>query len=153
MILGTSGSGKTTLLKLCKGLLVPQRGDVRVLGDEVAAPRRGRLDPRVAYIPQQLGLVRSLSAMENALVGALARVGTLPSLLRLMPEPEVRRARELLGRPARRRVHLGPGPAHGRRDHVSRARRGRRGRRRGHDHARDGRGPRARRSRRRAPRR
>lgn len=98
MILGTSGSGKTTLLKLCKGLLVPQRGDVRVLGDEVAAPRRGRLDPRVAYIPQQLGLVRSLSAMENALVGALARVGTLPSLLRLMPEPEVRRARELLGR-------------------------------------------------------
>lgn len=99
MILGMSGSGKTTLLKLCKGLLVPQRGLVRVLGEPVvAAQRRGRLDRRVAYIPQQLGLVRTLSALDNALTGALSRVGRLPSLLKLMPEDEVRRAREILVR-------------------------------------------------------
>lgn len=98
MILGTSGSGKTTLLKLCKGLLGAQAGEVRVLGASVGAPRRGRLDPRVAYIPQQLGLVRSLSALDNAVIGALARIGTLPSLLRILPDGEWKRARDLLGR-------------------------------------------------------
>jgi phosphonate transport system ATP-binding protein len=98
MVLGTSGSGKTTLLKLVKGLLAPRSGEVRVLGATVAAPARGRLDPRVAYIPQQLGLVRSLSALDNALSGALARVGTVPSLLRILPDAETRRARGLLAR-------------------------------------------------------
>lgn len=99
MILGMSGSGKTTLLKLCKGILSPQRGEVRVLGEPVvSARRRGRLDQRVAYIPQQLGLVRTLSALDNAVTGALARVGTLPSLLKLLPADEVLQARETLGR-------------------------------------------------------
>ncbi len=99
MILGMSGSGKTTLLKLCKGFLSPQRGEVRVLGEPVvAAQRRGRLDRRVAYIPQQLGLVRTLSVLDNALTGALSRVGRVPSLLKLMPEDEVRQARELITR-------------------------------------------------------
>jgi phosphonate transport system ATP-binding protein len=98
MVLGMSGSGKTTLLKLCKGLLSPQRGEVRVLGDPVIGARRGRLDPRVAYIPQQLGLVRTLTALDNAVTGALSRVGTIPSVLKLMPENEVRQARELLAR-------------------------------------------------------
>jgi phosphonate transport system ATP-binding protein len=98
MVLGTSGSGKTTLLKLVKGLLAPRSGEVRVFGRVVEAPVRGRLDPRVAYIPQQLGLVRSLSALENALVGALSRMGTLPSLLSLLPDGETKRARELLAR-------------------------------------------------------
>lgn len=98
MVLGMSGSGKTTLLKLCKGLLSPQRGEVRVLGGPVIGAQRGRLDPRVAYIPQQLGLVRTLTALDNAVTGALSRVGTIPSVLKLMPEKEVRQARELLAR-------------------------------------------------------
>ena len=97
-VLGMSGSGKTTLLKLCKGLLTPQRGEVRVLGGPVIGAQRGRLDPRVAYIPQQLGLVRTLTALDNAVTGALSRVGTIPSVLKLMPENEVRQARELLAR-------------------------------------------------------
>jgi phosphonate transport system ATP-binding protein len=99
MVLGMSGSGKTTLLKLCKGLLKPQRGEVRLLGEPVvSAPQRGRLDRRVAYIPQQLGLVRTLSALDNAVTGALSRVGGIPSFLKLIPENEVRQARELLAR-------------------------------------------------------
>jgi len=73
-VLGTSGSGKTTLLKLCRGLLATRGGTVRVFGEPVRADR-GRLDPRIAYIPQQLGLVRSLSVLENILCGALARRG------------------------------------------------------------------------------
>ena len=99
MVLGRSGSGKTTLLKLCKGLLSPQRGEARVLGEPVvSAQHRGRLDRRVAYIPQQLGLVRTLTALDNTVTGALSRIGTVPSLLKLMPENEVGQARELIAR-------------------------------------------------------
>jgi phosphonate transport system ATP-binding protein len=98
MVLGVSGSGKTTLLKLCKGLLGPQRGAVRVLGGPVVAARRSRLDPRVAYIPQHLGLVRNLSVLDNVLTGALGRVAQLPSLFRRLPTAELRRAQELLER-------------------------------------------------------
>ena len=98
MVLGVSGSGKTTLLKLCKGLLGPQRGTVRVLGEPVVAARRSRLDPCVAYIPQHLGLVRNLGVLDNVLTGALGRVAQLPSLLRCLPTAELRRAQELLER-------------------------------------------------------
>jgi phosphonate transport system ATP-binding protein len=52
----------------------------------------------VAYIPQQLGLVRSLSVLDNVVTGALARVGGLAGLARLFPEDELRYARELLRR-------------------------------------------------------
>lgn len=70
-----------------------------MLGEPVVvAQHRGRLDPRVAYIPQQLGLVRTLTALDNAVTGALARIGAVPSLLRLMPENEVGKARELIAR-------------------------------------------------------
>jgi phosphonate transport system ATP-binding protein len=99
MILGMSGSGKTTLLKLIKGLLTPGSGAIRVLGGPVAGARgRGRLDPRVAYIPQQLGLTRTLSVMENVLTGALARVPVAASVLGWMPDGERERATELLAK-------------------------------------------------------
>lgn len=99
MVLGMSGSGKTTLLKLCKGLLAPRSGSVRILGEPVtAAPGRGRLDPRVAYIPQQLGLVRTMTALENVMTGALARLTGLASLGGWPPAAERARAEELLDR-------------------------------------------------------
>ena len=81
-ILGTSGSGKTTLLKLCRGLLPLQAGSVAVLGETVVSGR-GALDARIAYIPQQLGLVRALSVRQNILIGGLARRPVLGSLARL----------------------------------------------------------------------
>lgn len=97
VVLGASGSGKTTLLKLIKGLLVPGRGSISVLGRPPASGRRGgHLDERVAYIPQQLGLVRSLSALDNTLTGALGRTATLPSLFKLFPRQCVGQARETL---------------------------------------------------------
>lgn len=46
-IIGPNGGGKTTLLKLLLGLLRPQRGEIRVLGER---PRRAR--DRIGYMPQ-----------------------------------------------------------------------------------------------------
>jgi phosphonate transport system ATP-binding protein len=103
MVLGASGGGKTTLLKLVKGLLTPNRGSIEVFGVTVRpGGRTGRLDRRVAYVPQQLGLVRSLSVLDNTLMGALGRTGTLASLVRLFPRSDVARAQDVLERRMRR---------------------------------------------------
>jgi phosphonate transport system ATP-binding protein len=97
MILGASGGGKTTLLKLLRGLAVPQRGEIDILGAPLARSAGGRrLDRRVAYIPQQLGLVRNLSVLDNTLTGALGRVGTVASLVKLWPRSAVEQAHETL---------------------------------------------------------
>src|SRR5262245_56771155 len=79
MVLGVSGSGKTTLLKLFKSLLAPGRGTIRVLGGPVESARRARLDPSVAYIPQHLGIVRTMTVLDNVLSGVLAQAASLPS--------------------------------------------------------------------------
>ncbi len=85
MVVGISGGGKTTLMKLAKGLLTPQRGSVKVLNQPLETTLTGKLNPHVAYIPQQLGLVRNLSAMDNVLTGGLARVSAFRSCLGLFP--------------------------------------------------------------------
>lgn len=100
MLVGASGGGKTTLLKLARGFIAPTRGSILVLGRN-PAPRRSpwgvrRLDPRVAYIPQQLGLVRSMTAIENVLAGALGRIQGLGAILRSVREEDRREAFALL---------------------------------------------------------
>jgi phosphonate transport system ATP-binding protein len=95
VVLGASGSGKTTLLKTVKGLLRPQQGSVSVL-DRPPPAGGGRLDSRVAYIPQQLGLVRSLSALDNTLTGALGNVSSVPSVMKLFPRECLQEAYQIL---------------------------------------------------------
>ncbi len=89
MILGATGGGKTTLLKLIKGFLRPSQGSLTVLGRtwDAGGPKP-QLSTAAAYIPQNLGLIRNMTVIENVLIGALGRMGTLPSLLRLFP-PEM----------------------------------------------------------------
>ncbi|HEX9760418.1 MAG TPA: ATP-binding cassette domain-containing protein [Candidatus Acidoferrales bacterium] len=100
MVLGPSGCGKSTLLKVIKGLLRPQRGSVHVFGLEVTnglgAGVRRQLGCRVAYIPQNLGLVRNLTALENTLMGALGRAPALASLAMHFPAPDRGEAEALL---------------------------------------------------------
>lgn len=96
MIAGRSGGGKTTLLRLIKGILQPDRGHLSVLG---APPRiGGRSDPRVGFIPQQLGLVRNESVLANTLTGACSRTGLLRSLLGRFASEEQEQAHALLDR-------------------------------------------------------
>lgn len=87
-IVGPSGSGKTTLLKLMAGFLTPRHGSLTMLGEPLHGHMPRQLRLKLGYIPQQLGLVRSLSALDNVLMGSLGRVGSVRSLLGAMPEAE-----------------------------------------------------------------
>jgi putative ABC transport system ATP-binding protein len=72
MLEGPSGSGKSTLLQLLGGVLLPQRGDVRMLGQsmgELSAAQRDLLRAdHVGFIFQQFNLLPYLSALDNVLL-------------------------------------------------------------------------------------
>jgi len=67
-IIGPNGGGKTTLLKLILGILKPDRGHVRVFGDE---PRKSA--SRIGYVPQETSLNRDfpITVFDVALMGKL----------------------------------------------------------------------------------
>ncbi|WP_442958294.1 ATP-binding cassette domain-containing protein, partial [Pontibaca methylaminivorans] len=67
-LIGPDGGGKSSLLSLLAGARVMQAGDIRVLGGNMRdAAHRGRVCPRIAYMPQGLGrnLYPTLSVQEN----------------------------------------------------------------------------------------
>lgn len=84
--MGFSGSGKTTLLKVIAGLLYPYQGVV-----QLDVERGG-----VGYVPQNVGLVKNISALQNVLLGSLGRVGRLNGLLGRFPGEELEKAHRLL---------------------------------------------------------
>ena len=96
MIMGPSGSGKTTLMKVLAGILDPQRGRVEVLNHEIGKRTRRSLYSLIGYIPQQLGLVRNLTSLENVLMGALGRCGHGRVMLGLFPRHEIEQAQAAL---------------------------------------------------------
>jgi putative ABC transport system ATP-binding protein len=69
---GPSGSGKSTLLGLVGGVLLPDRGQVRVLGQDLAALRGSARDrfraAHVGFVFQMFNLVPYLSVLENVLL-------------------------------------------------------------------------------------
>ncbi|HFD80495.1 MAG TPA: ABC transporter ATP-binding protein [Gammaproteobacteria bacterium] len=63
-LIGPDGAGKTTLMRLAAGLLMPDRGAIRVLDiDVVREPLR--VQSSVGYMPQRFGLYEDLSVQEN----------------------------------------------------------------------------------------
>lgn len=82
-LLGQSGAGKTTLFRLLNGTLRPSAGSVRFEGRDTASLSGSELRTmrrRVGTIYQQHNLVPSLTALENALCGALGRMSFLETL-------------------------------------------------------------------------
>jgi branched-chain amino acid transport system ATP-binding protein len=71
-LIGPNGSGKTTTLNLIAGMLAPDRGRVRLLGNDVtglAAFRRARA--RINRTFQLVRVLPTLTVRENVSVGAL----------------------------------------------------------------------------------
>jgi zinc transport system ATP-binding protein len=69
-IIGPNGGGKTTLLKLLLGVLKPDKGQVRILGEEPHDASH-----RVGYVPQNMDFNRNfpISVMDVTLMGRLNR--------------------------------------------------------------------------------
>jgi len=96
VVLGRSGAGKSTLLSLCGGLDIPDEGQIRVGGQDLALLNEAQHDAflrrSVGWVFQAAGLLPLLSAEENV---ALA--------LRILGEPEAattataRRALSVMG--------------------------------------------------------
>lgn len=85
--IGPSGSGKTTLIRLVNSMLTPDEGSLEVLGEDVASlgvADLRRLRARIATIPQHLGLVENLTALQNIVLGKGGRRGTFRSLRDLL---------------------------------------------------------------------
>ncbi|MFN3804657.1 MAG: ATP-binding cassette domain-containing protein [Pyrobaculum sp.] len=93
VIMGKSGVGKTTLLKILAGLLSPRRGVVE-----------NRF--RTAYIPQNLGLVETATALENVLYATLDTAGLLFGFWRREAAERASRALEAVGLLERRNMKV-----------------------------------------------
>jgi osmoprotectant transport system ATP-binding protein len=106
-LVGPSGCGKSTLLKMVVGLVVPDRGTVRV-GDAIVTEANARaVRRRIGYVIQEGGLFPHLTAKDNvALVARLdgrepawldERIAELVDLVRLSPKLLDRWPRDLSG--------------------------------------------------------
>ncbi|WP_321529119.1 ATP-binding cassette domain-containing protein [Sedimenticola selenatireducens] len=63
-LIGPDGAGKTTLMRLAAGLLLPDSGTIRVLGQDVASESLA-VQSQIGYMPQRFGLYEDLSVQEN----------------------------------------------------------------------------------------
>lgn len=68
VVLGRSGTGKSVLIKIISGLLKPDRGEVKVLGEDVTALSGKRLDQlrlQIGFSFQSSALYDSMTVKEN----------------------------------------------------------------------------------------
>jgi ribose transport system ATP-binding protein len=76
-LVGENGSGKSTLIKVLAGFHVPLTGTLEVAGQPIPFPLRpGQFrELGFAFVHQDLGLIPSLSVLENLIVDRLAQAG------------------------------------------------------------------------------
>jgi putative ABC transport system ATP-binding protein len=91
-LVGPSGSGKSTLLTILGCMLTPDRGQVEIVGQDLATlndvERAVLRRDRIGFVFQRFQLIRGLNALQNA---------CLPLTLRgVAPKEATRRATELL---------------------------------------------------------
>ena len=63
-LIGADGAGKTTLLRTIIGLLLPNEGEINVLGFNPVT-QKDELNLHIGYMPQKFGLYEDLTVIEN----------------------------------------------------------------------------------------
>jgi ribose transport system ATP-binding protein len=74
-LLGQNGSGKSTLIKILAGFHEPDPGSIfRIRGEEVALPMPpgGFRRYHISFVHQHLGLIPTLTVLDNLMLGRLA---------------------------------------------------------------------------------
>jgi osmoprotectant transport system ATP-binding protein len=64
-LLGKSGSGKSTLLQIINGMIRPQKGELKVLGQDFDYQKASEIRLQIGYVVQQVGLFPHLNIFEN----------------------------------------------------------------------------------------
>lgn len=63
-LIGPDGAGKTTFMRLAAGLLLPDKGEIYVLDQNICEASL-TIQSRIGYMPQRFGLYEDLSVQEN----------------------------------------------------------------------------------------
>ncbi len=90
-VIGRSGAGKSTLLRMINRLAQPTEGKIVFDGVDVTALKGRELRKwraRSAMIFQQFNLIGRLDVLTNVLMGRLAAVSSVRSLLKLWPDAD-----------------------------------------------------------------
>ena len=97
-IVGQSGSGKSTLLKLINGMMIPSKGTIKVdyTTPKINDKKFKKMMHTIGYIPQNLGLVKNVTVLENILIGALPRLNAFQSFMKKFPEEEIKEAKRII---------------------------------------------------------
>jgi len=97
-IVGQSGSGKSTLLKLINGMMNPSKGKIMVdyQTPSTSDKKFKSLMHKIGYIPQNLGLIKNSTVLENILIGALPRVSGFNSFFKKFSDLEIDNAKKIL---------------------------------------------------------
>ena len=73
-IVGSNGAGKTTLLKTISGLIRPESGEIRFLGERIdAASPSAIVRMGISHVPEGRELFPRISVYDNLMVGAYLR--------------------------------------------------------------------------------
>ena len=97
-IVGQSGSGKSTLLRLINGMMNPSKGKIMVdyQTPNTSDKKFKSLMHKIGYIPQNLGLIKNSTVLENILIGALPRIGGFNSFFKRFSDLEIDNAKKIL---------------------------------------------------------
>ena len=97
-IVGQSGSGKSTQLRLINGMMNPSKGKIMVdyQTPSTSDKKFKSLMHKIGYIPQNLGLIKNSTVLENILIGALPRVGGFNSFFKRFSDLEIDDAKKIL---------------------------------------------------------
>lgn len=96
LVIGDNGAGKTTFLQLLSGLVVPESGSFNVEGKTLNASSHRKFQKKIAYIPQDLGLIDESSVERNILLGILDDLNFTQTLLGMFPKSASIKAKKIM---------------------------------------------------------